>query len=190
MYSELCTLYWLIGYFSSRYSSQPHTLRMYLPWYSCTHIFSCSADNSMLRVFFLMASAITCSGTQSWLIFNVYFCLSLLGDTITQMTTIIWPAFKRNNFKKTKSENFIPPFTLTASDKVARSHSFSLVAGLHSLERHKSPRDKMMNVEWPRNRGQMCSSNITFLKLAEMVVKPFHAIISYKENYVFDRPFI
>lgn len=25
------TLYWLIGYFSSRYSSQPQTLRMYLP---------------------------------------------------------------------------------------------------------------------------------------------------------------
>lgn len=25
------TLYWLSGYFSSRYSSQPHTLRMYCP---------------------------------------------------------------------------------------------------------------------------------------------------------------
>lgn len=53
------TLYWLMGYFSSRYSSQPQTLRMYLPWYSWTHILSCSGDSSMLRVFLRMASAIT-----------------------------------------------------------------------------------------------------------------------------------
>lgn len=124
----LFTLYWLMGYFSSRYSSQPQTLRMYLPWYSWTHIFSCSGDSSMLRVFLRMASAITCrapymqilkvvsiiyywtvvwlvftllryltcSGTQSWLIFSVYFCLSLFGETITHITTIIWPTKKRD----------------------------------------------------------------------------------------------
>lgn len=117
-----------MGYFSSRYSSQPHTLRIYLPWYSCTHIFSCSADNNILRVFFLIASAITCSGTQSWLIFSVYFCLSLLGDTITQMTTIIWPGFKRKkqktNFNITRREMFKPALTPAAiiSDKVDVTH--------------------------------------------------------------------
>lgn len=130
-----------MGCFSSKYSSQPQTLRMYLPWYSWTHIFSCSGDSSMLRVFLRMASAITlairqtlqltplkpganlnfscwikqftrcgswllffymhfhtCSGTQSWLIFNVYFCLSLFGETMTQITTIIWPTREINDY--------------------------------------------------------------------------------------------
>lgn len=137
------TLYWLMGYFSSRYSSQPQTLRMYLPWYSWTHIFSCSGDSSMLRVFLRMASAITfrtrymqtavkiwvaydwfvvffiwvnihptCSGTQSWLIFNVYFCLSLFGETITQITTIIWPTKRDTEQKKTEKKESINPILL------------------------------------------------------------------------------
>lgn len=87
----LLTLYWLSGHFSSKYSSQPQTFKIYLPWYSKTQSFSCSDDSNILRVFFLIASAITCSGTQSWLIFRVYFCLSLFGETITQITTIICP---------------------------------------------------------------------------------------------------
>lgn len=89
------TLYWLRGYFSRKYSSQPHTFRIYLPWYSKTQSFSCSEESSILRVFFLMASAMTCSGTQSWLIFRVYFCLSLFGETITQITTMICPVTRK-----------------------------------------------------------------------------------------------
>lgn len=90
------TLYWLRGYFSRKYSSQPHTFRIYLPWYSKTQSFSCSEESSILRVFFLMASAMTCSGTQSWLIFRVYFCLSLFGETITQITTMICPVTRKH----------------------------------------------------------------------------------------------
>lgn len=157
-----------MGYFSSRYSSQPHTLRMYLPWYSWTHIFSCSGDSSMLRVFFRMASAITCrtdahtrpqptldtlqkshvefrtrmadrlafsflnipptcSGTQSWLIFNVYFCLSLFGETITQITTIIWPAERDTEWEKADEKATMNQISLAKHPRNNNHPTFSVL---------------------------------------------------------------
>ena len=43
------------------------TLRMYCPWYSWTQRRSCWGDRCIDRLFFLMDSAISCSGKLSWL---------------------------------------------------------------------------------------------------------------------------
>lgn len=46
------------------------TFRMYWPWYSWTQRRSCWGDRCIDRLFFLMDSAISCSGKLSWLTYT------------------------------------------------------------------------------------------------------------------------